>query len=68
MSKINEIVQGFKYGVFPNEKVEKLAIERAKTCSTCEHNVRNRSRLCGCILMAKTRSPQSKCPAGKWKK
>lgn len=37
LKKFEAITQGFKNFVFPNEYMEKLATERAKICSTCEH-------------------------------
>ena len=68
MSKFKEIVEGWRYTIFPNEEVEKVAVERAKICSLCEYNINKRCTKCGCFLTAKLRSPESKCPINKWKK
>ena len=65
-SKMSEILSGWKNVVFPNEHVEQIAKARAKICSTCEHNVNNRCKKCGCPLIAKTRSMESHCPLKKW--
>jgi hypothetical protein len=65
-AKISEIFNGWKNVVFPNEHVENIAKARAKICSQCEHNVKNRCKKCGCPLIAKTRSMQSHCPLKKW--
>mgnify|MGYP003134831212 FL=1 len=68
MSKFKEIIDGWKYTIFPNETVEDMAIKRAEICASCEHNVNNKCTQCGCFLVAKTRSPKSTCPKNKWPK
>ena len=39
---------------------------RMKICNTCPHYSPPRCKLCGCFMIAKTKIPQAKCPAGKW--
>lgn len=39
---------------------------RMKICNTCPHYDAPRCKLCGCFMIAKTKIPQAKCPAGKW--
>jgi len=39
---------------------------RMKICNTCPHYNAPRCKLCGCFMIAKTKIPQAKCPAGKW--
>ncbi len=68
MSKFKEIVDGWRYVVFPNQEVEKVALERAKVCGTCPENKNGRCLACGCFLQAKARSPKSTCPLNKWPK
>lgn len=41
-------------------------MDRATICSTCVDNINNTCGLCGCPLIAKTRSEFSKCPKGLW--
>ena len=42
------------------------ADNRMKICNTCPHYAAPRCKLCGCFMIAKTKIPQAKCPAGKW--
>ncbi len=65
-SKFDEIVSGWKNVIFKDKDVEKMANERALICAGCPFNVNNICQECGCPLVAKTRSPQSKCPKNKW--
>jgi len=39
---------------------------RMKICNTCPHYDNPRCKLCGCFMIAKTKIPQARCPAGKW--
>ena len=79
MSKLNDILNGWKHVVFPNEAIEILAKERATHCATCPLNLGNtcskRATVihnkkpvsgCGCPLVALLRSEDSKCKLGKW--
>jgi hypothetical protein len=65
-SKFFDIVEGWKNYVFKSEHAEKVAKARASICSTCEHNAGKRCGKCGCVLSAKVRSMNSKCPINKW--
>ena len=39
---------------------------RMKICNTCPDYAAPRCKLCGCFMVAKTKIPQARCPAGKW--
>ena len=39
---------------------------RMRICTTCPHYKAPRCELCGCFMIAKTKIPQARCPAGKW--
>jgi hypothetical protein len=66
MSKLQEIVEGWRNVVFPNEHAEKVANARAAICARCEYIKAGKCGKCGCNLAAKTRSMKSKCPMDKW--
>lgn len=76
MSKLQEIYDGWKNLLVPNEEmkpyIEEVAAERIKICRECKFNSKNDKSIhlrfdehctdCGCTLSAKTRSLTSKCP------
>jgi hypothetical protein len=67
MSKVKEIISGWKNYVFPSEEVERIAIHRMETCLDCPKLKDNkRCSLCGCFMPAKVRSIMSTCPLKKW--
>lgn len=66
MGKLEEIVSGWTNVLFTDPEVEKEALRRAKICAPCEFNKNNKCSACGCPLVAKTRSTNSKCPKDKW--
>lgn len=68
--KLAIILDGWKNSIWKNEEVEKVALERATICSTCNSNIRNVCKECGCPLHAKCRSMKetNKCDLGKWEK
>ena len=72
LKKIKEIVTGWKNVVFNDEEIENLSAVRMKKCNDCPFKQFNdflQTEICGecfCPLKAKTRSPMSKCPKGKW--
>lgn len=68
MSKLQEILNGWKNVIWEKPEIEKLAMDRALVCSNCFYNVNNICTSCGCPLIAKTRSEYSKCPLNKWEK
>ena len=39
---------------------------RMKIYNTCPDYAAPRCKLCGCFMVAKTKIPQARCPAGKW--
>lgn len=64
-----------------NPQIEQIAMQRVDQCLRCSlfDGVRCNSKRkakhihtnvltngCGCIIKAKARNPQSKCPLGKW--
>jgi hypothetical protein len=66
MSKLSDIMDGWKNYVFPDKHTEKVAKARASICSTCPRNQMNICKECGCPLVSKTRSMSSSCPINKW--
>lgn len=67
MSRLSEIISGWKNYAFPNHKIEKIAKKRIAICLECDDLKKNNScALCGCYMPAKVRSPKSKCDAKKW--
>lgn len=71
MSKLEEIIEGWKNNITrDNVDVEKLSTARLTICNGCSLNMSGICNPmmggCGCLLSAKTRSPKSKCPKGKW--
>jgi len=73
ISKFPEIVNGWKNMIFPNDKVEALAYKRLEECISCDQNstpktvdFKSYCKNCGCLLAAKARSMESKCPLNKW--
>ncbi len=40
--------------------------KRGEICQTCEHQRFIVCALCGCVIPAKIRLENQKCPAGKW--
>jgi hypothetical protein len=66
MGKLQEILSGWGNLIWENPRIEKIAMDRAVICSSCDKNVNGKCNLCGCIIAAKCRSEFSKCPASKW--
>lgn len=66
LKELNDIVVGWKNVIFTDKEVEKMAFERAQICAACPFNKNSVCTKCHCPLAAKTRSPKSKCPEGKW--
>ena len=42
------------------------ADERMRICRKCDHYLRGKCVLCGCVLKAKTKMDTEKCPIDKW--
>lgn len=61
---IIRVIQGWYNWLFtkPNEET----IRRRKICGECEYNKKGICQICGCVLKAKTASPNEKCLKGKW--
>lgn len=66
MGKLKEIVDGWTHVIVKDAATEVEALQRAKICALCPYNKNNKCKKCGCPLIAKTRSKNSKCPEGKW--
>jgi recombinational DNA repair protein RecR len=62
VNKLNEIINGWKNLIIKDDSVEKIAIERMSICVDCKHlTKRDICDICGCYMLAKTRSLTSKC-------
>ena len=61
-----EVFPGFKNAIFKKPAIEALFVKRMEICRPCEYRQGPRCSKCGCFLMAKCRSPYSKCPIKKW--
>lgn len=77
MSKVSEILEGWRNHIIPPDHLKDLIQEVSKTrldiCTPCEFNsTKNRIKLfsrctqCGCPLIQKSKSLQSSCPINKW--
>lgn len=67
MAKLSEIVVGWINYINKDPLIEKLAEDRFNVCLKCPQlKSNNKCRKCGCYMVAKTRSPKSKCPLDKW--
>ena len=66
MGKLQEIVDGWLHVVVKDIATEVESLRRAKLCAACPYNKKNTCSKCGCPLIAKTRSKNSKCPENKW--
>lgn len=75
--RIKEIIEGHRNHLFPPEKLKEIIDEvsesRLDICSPCEFNSTpnkvktwSRCKSCGCPLIQKSKSLQSKCPIDKW--
>ena len=49
-----------------DKKTMQLKDDRMKICRPCAHYKAGFCKLCGCMLVMKTRVKQEKCPANKW--
>lgn len=66
MSKLQQIKEGWLNYIFDNPEVKELAEKRAEICASCDENIANFCKICGCFLPSKTRSVNSKCPKMLW--
>jgi len=78
MSKLGEIVEGWKNNLTPEALLDKQIInvskERIGICNECEHiSTKHKSKRpdvhcveCGCTLSAKTKCLSCACPLNKW--
>lgn len=64
--KLKSIYEGWKYLIWKDAEIEKMAKERAEICADCQWSNLNICRQCGCIISAKVRSKIEKCPINKW--
>ena len=67
MSKVSEIIEGWKNYTFPNPHIEAIAKERITICCECDKLRKNNTcMLCGCYMPAKVRSSKSHCRLKRW--
>jgi hypothetical protein len=65
LSKIGEIAEGYANLVLGQN--ETLYAKRIEICKTCPMMNKNGTcGKCGCLLQAKLRTENGKCPVGKW--
>ena len=66
VSKLHSILEGWKNVFWLSQDDEVKAKERAIICADCEKNKLGICTKCGCVLIAKIRSPHEVCPLKKW--
>lgn len=82
MSKVHNILNGWRNFMIKSEVSENKAVSRAKHCERCKHAIKGKllvflkddlkeiqgykCNVCKCPLSAKLRSINEKCPIGKW--
>ena len=68
MSKLIEIIIGWKNFISKDPFIEKIAEKRMEICMKCPELDKEKYKClkCGCYMVVKTRSPKSKCPLDKW--
>ena len=66
MSKLSNIISGYKNLIWEKPEIEKLAMDRALVCGECSDNINNVCNICKCPLISKTRSEFSHCPKNLW--
>ncbi|MFN7703454.1 MAG: hypothetical protein ACK5OS_02440 [Chryseotalea sp.] len=75
--EVSNIVEGYtalllKKAGISNQEVEQLASLRLELCHSCKREneqdtlVNGRCTLCGCVMAAKARALNAKCPVNKW--
>lgn len=75
--KVKEIIEGWRNHLIPpkdlKELIEEVSEKRLAICKPCEFNsTKNKIKVwskctdCGCPLIQKSKSLQSKCPKDKW--
>lgn len=67
MSKLKNIINGYKNLIIRDETMHPLYLSRLEICKTCPNNISGICKLCGCIIAAKARSPEEDCPGNYWK-
>lgn len=67
---LKNIIEGYSnLATKNNEHIERIASIRQVICDECDSNSRSLvpyCKECGCIIKAKIRSEDSKCPLRKW--
>ena len=70
MINLKEIVDGWSHVLIKDEKTEAEAERRLSFCYGCKNRTQiigiDCCSICSCPLLAKSRSVDSLCPAGKW--
>ncbi len=69
-NKVKEIAEGYFYNLIQNDVVNEEAERRLSICNACPSKSAlvgiEVCSICDCPLFAKTKSPTSECPLGKW--
>lgn len=68
MNKLKNIIEGWWYWFQSPPRIKAKAAERMKICRICPHKKGAFCGVCGCVLMAKTSSPDEVCPELRWGK
>jgi hypothetical protein len=63
---ITNLPKGFYLMAVNDKKTMQLKDDRMNICRPCAHYKAGFCKLCGCMLVMKTRVKQEKCPANKW--
>ena len=78
MSKLKDIVEGYRNAIIPPEKlkdvIKVVTEERKKICDNCSYHSKFHKSIrpdehcthCGCTLYAKQACLHCKCPIDKW--
>ena len=68
--KFERILEGWRYVLWPDPRIEKIAKERARKCLACDESGVvigiDICKLCSCPLTAKCRSLSEECDLGEW--
>jgi hypothetical protein len=68
---LQQIVEGWKNLLWKDKEIEKIAIQRAAICASCEElstivGFYLHCKRCTCYIPAMTRSMEKRCPMAKW--
>lgn len=66
MSKIKNIIKGWKNLFIEDKELMPLFQSRFDICKKCKYNKLQTCLKCGCFIPAKVRSPEENCPENFW--